>query len=70
MSSLFYNLKTNNSENLSTPQSKTFERQICAQTQDLQILKKFNMSQMNPKEVFHSTAYSVQIPYIAGHSLY
>ena len=27
------------------------------------------MSQMNPKEVFHSTAYSVQLPYIAGHSL-
>ena len=24
---------------------------------------------MNPKEVFHSTAYSVQLPYIAGHSL-
>ena len=30
---------------------------------------KFNMSQMNPKEVFHNTAYSVQLPYIAGHSL-
>jgi len=24
------------------------------------------MSQMNPKEVFHNTAYSVQLPYIAG----
>jgi len=23
---------------------------------------------MNPKEVFHNTAYSVQLPYIAGHS--
>ena len=32
-------------------------------------LKKLNMSQMNPKEVFHNTAYSVQLPYIAGHSL-
>ena len=31
--------------------------------------KKFNMSQMNPKEVFHNTAYSVQLPKIAGHSL-
>ena len=30
----------------------------------------FNMSQMIPKEVFHNTAYSVQLPYIAGHSLY
>ena len=24
---------------------------------------KFNMSQMNPKEVFHKTAYSVQLPF-------
>ena len=43
-----------------------FERRICAQTQvDLQIFKKFNMSQMNPKEVFHIPAYSVQLLYIA-----
>ena len=27
------------------------------------------MSQMNPKEAFHNTVYSVQLPYIAGHSL-
>ena len=27
------------------------------------------MSQKNPKEGFHNTAYSVQLPYIAGHSL-
>ena len=27
------------------------------------------MCQMNPKEVFHNTAYPVQLPYIAGHSL-
>ena len=26
------------------------------------------MSQMNPKEAFHNTVYSVQLPYIAGHS--
>ena len=32
----------------------SFERRICAQAQHLQIFKKFNMSQMNPKEVFHS----------------
>ena len=51
------------------PKYRSFERQICAQTQDLQIFKKFNMSQMNPKEVFHNTAYSVQLPNIAGHSL-
>ena len=48
---------------------KSFEHRICAQTQDLQIFKKFYLSQMNPKEVFHNTAYSVQLPYIAGHSL-
>ena len=24
------------------------------------------MSKINPKEVFHNTAYSVQLPYIAG----
>ena len=47
----------------------SFERRIFAQTQDLQIFKKFNMSQMNPKEVFHNTAHSFQLPYIAGHSL-
>ena len=27
------------------------------------------MSQMNPKEAFHNTSYSVKLPYIAGHSL-
>ena len=43
--------------------------ELCAQTQDLQFFKKFYMSQMNPKEFVHNTAYSVQLPYIAGHSL-
>ena len=28
------------------------------------------MSQMNPKEVFDNTAYSVQLTYIAGQRLY
>ena len=51
------------------PQSRSFERRICAQTEDLQILKKRNMSQMNPEEVFHNTAYSIQLPYRAGHPL-
>ena len=27
------------------------------------------MSQINPKEFVHNTAYSVQLPYIAGHSI-
>ena len=39
------------------------------QTQDLQIFRNFDMSQMNRKEVFHNTVYSVHLPYIAGHSL-
>ena len=47
----------------------SFGRRICAQTQDLQIFKKFNMSQMNPKEVFLNIAYTVQLPYIAGYPL-
>ena len=51
------------------PQCRSFEHRICAQTQDLQIFKTFNMSQMNPKEAFNNTAYSVQLTYIAGHSL-
>ena len=41
-----------------------FERRL------LQIFKKFYLSQMNPKEFVHNTAYSVQLPYNAGHSLY
>ena len=64
LSSLFNNLK-NNSEKVST-QKYDFERRLCAQTQDLQIFKKF---QMNPKEFVHNTAYSVQLTYIAGLSL-
>jgi len=40
------------------PQSGSFEHRICAQTRDLQIFKMFNISQMNPKEAFHNTAYS------------
>ena len=39
------------------PQSRSFERRICTQTQDLLIFKKCYMYQMNPKEVFHNTAY-------------
>ena len=33
---------------------KVDELSIFAQTQDLQIFKKFNMSQMNRREVFHN----------------
>ena len=55
MSSLFNNLKKLILKTIH-PQSGSFERRFSAQTQDLQIFKKFNMSQMNPKEVFHNTA--------------
>ena len=60
--------KKNNAETVST-QKYDFERRLCSQTQDLQICKKFYMSQMNPKEFVHNTAYSVQLPYIDGLSL-
>ena len=33
------------------------------------LIIKFNMSQTNPIEVFHNTAYSVQLAYIAGQFL-
>ena len=49
------------SENVPT-QIHDFERRLCAQTQELQIFKKFYMSQMNPKEFVHNAAYSVQLP--------
>ena len=61
-------IKKNNSENVST-QKNDFERRLCAQTQTLQIFKKFYMSQMNPKEFVHNTAYLVKLTYIAGLSL-
>jgi len=66
--SSFNNLKINNSEDVSTLKYD-FERRLCAQTQDLQFFKKFYMSQMNPSEFVPNTAYSVQLPYIAGLSL-
>ena len=47
------------SENVSTPKCKSFERRIYTQTQDLQIFKKCNKSQMNPKEDFPNTSYSL-----------
>ena len=52
------------------PPQSSFVRPICAQTQDLQIFKGFDMSQMNPKEVFHNTAYSVQLPYLVCQNLF
>ena len=42
------------SENVSTLKYD-FEHRLCAQSQDLQIFKKFYMSQMNPKEFVHNT---------------
>ena len=46
-----------------------FKRRLCTQTQWLYIVEMFYMSEMNPKEFIHNAAYSVQLPYIAGHSL-
>ena len=78
MSSLFDN-KKKYSENVPT-QPHDFKRRLCTQTQLLYIVekcyvsllylfKRFIISQMNHKEFVHTTAYSVQLPYIAGHSL-
>ena len=47
-----------NSGNVST-QKYNFERQLYAQTQDLQIFKKLYMSRMNPKEFVNRIACSV-----------
>ena len=44
------------------PQSGSFERRIIGQAQDLQIFKKLNMSQMNPKEF--STTLHTQFNYL------
>ena len=45
-----------------------FERRLCAQTPV--IFYTIFMSQINPKKFLHNTIFSVQLPYIAGHSLY
>ena len=63
------NLSINQCKNHVSTKKYDFERRLCAQTRDLQIFKKFYMSQMNPKGFVHNTAYSVQLPYKAGLSL-
>ena len=37
--------------------------------QIIKIIKTCYMFQMNPKKFPHKTTFSVQVPYIAGHSL-
>ena len=61
-------IKNTNAENVST-KKYDYERRLCAQTRDLQSLKKFLMYQMNPEEFVHNTAQFNYIPYIAGLSL-
>ena len=46
-----------------------FERRLCAETQLLFIIKTFYMSHMNPKKFLHNNTLSVQLPYIAGHTV-
>ena len=46
-----------------------FESRLCVQTQWLYIVETFYMSQMKLNEFVHNTAFSAQLPYIAGHSL-
>ena len=46
------------SQNVPT-QIHNFERQLCAQIQELYIVETFYMSHMNPKEFVHYTAHSI-----------
>ena len=69
MSTLFNILKKTNSENVSTPKVGVLNVEFALKLRIYRSLKSVNMSQMNPKEAFNNTAYSVQLPYIAGHSL-
>ena len=62
MGSIGISLKKTYSQKLST-QKDDFESRLCDQTQWLYIVETFYMSQMNPKEFVHNTAY------IGGHSL-
>ena len=61
-------LKKKDSHNVIT-QKDDFESRLCDQTQKIYVVEQVYMSQMNPKEFVQNTAYSVQLPYIAGHSL-
>ena len=58
----YLTIKKNDPKNEST-QKYNFEPPLYAQTQDLQIFKKFYVSQMNPKEFVSSTTlHSRSIP--------
>ena len=46
-----------------------FERRLCSQTQELYKILPFYMSQMNPKIFLRNTTFSLQLTYIAGHSI-
>ena len=48
-----------NSENVSTPKVEVLNVEFALKFWIYRYLKKFYMSQMNPKEAFHNTAYSV-----------
>ena len=61
-------LKKTYSETAHT-QIHNFERRLCTQTQKLNIVETFYMSQTKPKEFVHNTGYSVQLHYVAGLSL-
>ena len=62
LSSLLINFKK-------TTQMDDFERRLCSQTQELYNILPFYMSQIHLKIFPHNTTFSLQLPYIAGHSL-
>ena len=63
MLSLFNNLKKTNSENVSNPKVGVLNVEFALKLRIYRSLKSLiYLPQMNPKEVFHNTAYSVQLP--------
>ena len=53
-------IKKNNSKNVFT-QKYDFERRLCAQTQDLQIFQKFDMTQINPLELIRGEITKIKL---------
>ena len=68
MSSLINNCKKTNSESLSTPNSGVLNVEFALKLRIYRSLKS-EICLLFPKDVFVNTAYSAQLPFIAGHSL-
>jgi len=69
MSSLLNNLIKTDSENVSTPKVEVLNVEFALKLRIYRSLKSVICLKLISKEVFLNTAYSDQLPYIAGHSL-